>query len=535
MTTLSLGLNLRQAKAEVNPHLKNKPYGGILIWGTKNRPTIINPILTTHSVSMSLQDLIFNKLVRLNAKGEIEPDLAEYWEISEDGLVYTFHLRKGVKFHDGVECTAEDIRFTYQAVCDPKTNSPYKSNFLLVDKWEVVDKYTFRIILKRPYIPLLYKMVMTIAPKHLLENVNLANTELNYYPIGTGSFKFKEWQKDDTIILEANEEYFEGRPYLDRIIVKTYPDSSELWTALMRGEIDFMKFMEQKDYEIAKQDPAFNVYAIPIDYYFAVAYNLEDKILADKRVRYAIAYALNRKEMIKRVAGGYGVECIGPFYPESEFFYEGIEPFDYNPKKAKELLSEAGWEDIDKDGILEKDNSELEFKILIDKRSDIFKKIAMFIRQQLQEIGIKITVILYSDDSQLTPEFLESQKPQLHLIYGFADRLNPNEVTIDWYFNSKPRGRLWKYRNRDVDRLFELGQTTKDKQKRKKIYKKIHQLIYDDQPACFLFFPVHFHVVSARFAGVDDFFCLYMPDYTIKDWYIEDAKKMKGGERDGGY
>jgi len=528
MAIVGLGLNLSQVKAEVEPAQKDKPYGGTLVWGTANRPTIINPILTNRSVSASLMELIFNKLVRLNHKGEIEPDLAESWEVSDDGLTYTFYLKKGVRFHDGVECNAEDVKFTYERIVDPKVNSAYRANYQLVEKWEVLDKYTLRIILKKPFAFFLYKLDREIAPKHLLENIDLDNTKFNYHPIGTGPFKFKEWHRDDTIVLVANEDYFEGRPYLDRIVIKTYPDASQLWAALMRGEVDYMEFLEQKDYEIVKTDPTFKTYAIPVDYYFAIAYNLEDKILSDRRVRYAIAYVINRKELIQRVAGGYGKECLGPFYPESEFFYEGIEPFEYNPQRAKVLLSEADWQDIDNDGILEKNGEELGLKILVDERYDIFKKITMLIRQQLQEVGIKVTVILFNNKSQLTSEFLESKRPQMCLIYGFANRLVPYEAAMDWCSIFKIKaGRLWKYRNRDVDRFFESGQITKDKQKRKKMYKKIHQLIYTDQPACFLYFPVHFHAISSRFEGIDDFFCLNMPYYMIKEWYIKKGKEVK--------
>jgi peptide/nickel transport system substrate-binding protein len=522
MAIVGLGLNLSQVKAEVKPTQKGKPYGGTLVWGTANRPTIINPILTTHSISMSLQDLIFNKLVRLNAKGEIEPDLVERWNISENGLTYTFYLKKGVRFHDGVECTAEDVIFTFRAIIEPMSKSPFASGLELIESIEQVDKYTLRIKLKKPHCYFIFKLLREIVPEHILKEDNLRSSPFNYHPIGTGPFKFKEWYRDDTIVLVANEDYFEGRPYLDRVIIKTYPDTSQLWAALMRGEVDYMEFMEQKDYEIVKTDPTFKTYAIPVDYYFAIAYNLEDKILSDRKIRYAIAYAINRKELIQRVAGGYGKECLGPLYPESEFFYEGIQPFEYNPEKARELLSEAGWQDIDNDAILEKNGEELELKILIDERYDIFKKIAMFIRQQLQEIGIKTIAVLFKNENQLTSEFLESKRPQMCLIYGFANRLVPYEVAKDWCSTFKKRaGRLWKYRNREVDRLFELGQITKDKEKSKKIYKKVHQLIYTDQPACFLYFPVHFHTISSRFEGIADFFCLNMPYYMIKDWYIK--------------
>jgi len=474
---------------------------------------------------MSLQDLIFNKLVRLNAKGEIEPDLAEKWNLSKDGLIYTFYLRQGVRFHDGVECTAKDVIFTFRAIVEPMNKSPFASALELIESIEQVDKYTLRIKLKKPHCYFIFKLLREIVPEHILKEDNLRSSPFNYHPIGTGPFKFKEWHRDDTIVLVANEDYFEGRPYLDRIVIKTYPDASQLWAALMRGEVDYMEFMEQKDYEIVKTDPTFKAYAIPVDYYFAIAYNLEDKILSDRRVRYAIAYAINRKELIQRVAGGYGKECLGPFYPESEFFYEGIEPFEYNPQRAKVLLSEAGWQDIDNDGILEKNGEELGLKILVDERYDIFKKIAMLIHQQLQEVGIRMKVVLYKNESQLTYEFQGSKRSQMFLRYFFAHSSIPIESGSYWYSRFLRDIKLWNYRNRDVDRFFESGQIAKDKQKSKKIYKKIHQLIYTDQPACFLFFPFYFYAISAKFSGIDDFFCLNMPYYMIKDWYIKNDKR----------
>ena len=131
-------------------------YGGALIWGTYTQPTFINPVLTTYSISMSLEDLIFNRLVRLNTKGEIEPDLARSWDISPDGLVYTFYLREGIRFHDGVECNAFDVKFTYDKIMDPQVNSPFASLFELVEAFQVIDKYTFRIILRQPCAPFIY-------------------------------------------------------------------------------------------------------------------------------------------------------------------------------------------------------------------------------------------------------------------------------------------------------------------------------------------------------------------------------------------
>ncbi|MCQ9208482.1 MAG: ABC transporter substrate-binding protein [Omnitrophica bacterium] len=499
----------------------DKAYGGTLIWGTRNKPTIINPVLITHSVSASLKELIFNSLVRINSKGKIEPDLAESWDISSDDLVYTFHLRKGVRFHDARECTAFDVKFTYDKLIDPKINSPFRLSFQLAKEFKVVDAYTFQIILNKPSVPFIYRLTnIEIMPKHLLEKVDLKDCLFNSHPVGTGPFRFKQWTKEDEITLEYNPDYYEGRPYLDKIIVKTYPTSRDVWAALMRGEVDFVEFIEREDYEILKDDPAFKAYALPIDCYYAISYNPEDSILADRKIRKAITYAVDIKSLIERVAGGYGLESNGPFYPESLGFNPEVKPFEYNSEKAQALLAEAGWKDIDNDGILEKEGEELELKVLIDTRSDIYKRIAMVIRQQLQEIGIKIKLQLYNHEDMLTKEFLGQNRVQAHLRL-FLGGTDPDDTAAHWYSREcKRMSRLWTYNNEEIDKLFELGRVTKDKEKRQEIYQKIHQLIYQDESACFLYFPVDFHAVSAKFKGIDEFFTLSMPYYTLRDWHL---------------
>jgi peptide/nickel transport system substrate-binding protein len=497
----------------------NKPFGGTLVWGTCHKPTIINPILTTYSISAPLVQIIFNGLVRINSKGEVEPDLAESWDIQGDGLIYTFYLRKGVRFHDGKECTASDVKFTYDKIIDPQVNSPFKETFQCVDKFEVVDKYTFRVVIKEVSTSFIYRMVRYIMPRHILQGEDLNKADFNLHPIGTGPFKFKEWTKDNQIILEYNPVYYEGRPYLDKIIVKSYSDSRELWTALMRGEVDFVLFLEREDYQIVKEDKAFKTYAIPADSYYALSYNLNDPLLADKRIREAIAYAVDRKSLIERVSGGYGLECNGPFYPECLGFNPRVKPFEYSPEKAQALLAQAGWQDKDNDGILEKDGEELEIRVLVDARNEVFKRIAMVLRQQLQEIGIKIKVLLYDDEDELTEEFLKKNNPQAHVEFLMAG-LDLDDLVAHWYSPEFKRGaRIWVYQNQEVDRLFELGEIVQEKEKQQGIYQKIHQLIYTDQPACFLYFPYVFHAIAKNFENTDEFFTLSMPHYTMKDWY----------------
>lgn len=497
-------------------------YGGTLYWGTHNKPTIINPILTTASVSMSLQDLIFNRLVRLNPKGEIEPDLAQYWEISDDGLAYTFYLKKDIRFHDGVECTAEDVKFTYDMLIDPDIDSPFRSQFSLVREVMVMDRYTVQVILKSPSAPFIYKLFREIVPKHIFQGQDdLRNNPFNKYPIGTGPFMFKEWAKDDTIILEYNPRYHEGRSYLDKIVVKTYPSSQDAWIALMRGEVDYADFIEKEDYEIIKDDPSFKAYAFPVDVYYGITYDLHDPILSDIKIRLAIAHAIDRKELIKRVAFGYGLECNGPFYPGSTGFDPDVKPLEYNPERSLELLNGADWSDTDNDGIFEKNGRELELRILIDSGSDRFKRIIMFIRQELQKIGIKIEVKFYTYGDTVTGEFLKKNRINADLRLLLAG-IEPDQAGEYWNSEEPKRfSKVWTYKNEVVNELFKTGKNIQDKEERKKIYEEIHKIVYEEQPICFLYFPFMFSAVSNRFENVEGLFNTNMPYYTMKDWYLK--------------
>ena len=496
-------------------------YAGTLVWGVAYKPSIINPVFTTQSVSASLQGLIFNQLIRWNSQGQIEPDLAESWDISEDGLAYTFHLRKGVKFHDGVELNAQDVKFTFEKIIDPQIDSPFRSFFDLVKEFKVIDKYTFQTILSKPFPSFIYRLVRPIAPHHLLENSDLRNSPFNYHPVGTGPFKFKQWDKDNQIILEFNPAYYEGRPDLNSIVIKTYADSRKLWQALMRQEVDLVLFLEIEDFQVIKDDPTFRAYSIPVDYYYAVSYNLEDPVLSDLRVRNAIACGINRKELINKIEQDYGLECNSPFYPGSIGSELKYEPIEFEPEKAMQILTEAGWQDSDKNGIREKDGQELEIKLLVDERNDKYRKIALMLRQQLQGIGIKLIMQLYNDDRQLTPDFLEQNKPQARIKLLLAG-VDPDQMDTDWV----PHGpdniyTLWKYHNPEVERYFRLGKTTKDKPKCQWIYQELNRFIYADQPVCFLYYPMFFHAVSSRFKNTDELFTLSMPIDTMRKWSLK--------------
>lgn len=506
-------------------------YGGELIMGTHTKPTEMNPLFTTRSISMSLLDLLFDPLVRINAQGEVEPALAVRWEMSADGLTYTFYLRRGVKFHDGVECTAHDVKCTYDSLRDPNVDSPFRPYFELVKEFKAIDDYTFQVVLEKPSAVFLYRMRREIIPRHLAAQRGVNAAGFGSHPVGTGPFKFKEWTDDNRIILGYNADYYAGRPYLDRIVIKTYANSRDMWSALMRGEIDYAGFIEQDDYEVVRKDTTFKTYAFPCDSYYAVLYNMDDPILADESVRYAVSYGIDRKKIIAQAAGGYGVECAGPFYPGSMGFDPACIPFAYDPLKAQALLSDAGWKDTDNDGIREKDGEKLELRIYVDSRNEVYRTIAMLLRQQLQEIGIAVAVRLYNDEGGLELKSAEGAVIQAYLRFIPSEAADIDESTERKWNAINRNGNIGFYNDQEIVDLYALGRTTIDREERKHVYQKIHRVVYEHQRACFLYFPCVFYALSSRFANTNEFFNIYMPVHTIKDWYLVEKTTTVHNER----
>jgi peptide/nickel transport system substrate-binding protein len=501
---------------------RDSHYGGTLIWGVVNAPTAINPIITQHSVSASLLELIFDSLVRIDDQGEVVSGLAESWDITNDGLEIIFHLHKGVRFHDGEELTSEDVKFTYDQIADPVNQSPWRSGTLLTDRWEIIDRYTVRLILKEPFVPILHRLTREIAPKHLLADEDIHNTIFNKAPVGTGPFKFQSWDGNmNEIELVANEDYFEGRPNLDKILIKVFRDNSYLWAALLRREVDLVQYISEENYEVLKKDSTFKTYAVNWGMCLAILYNLKDSIFSDRSVRLAIAHGVNVPEILSSLSEVHGVVSTGPFPPDSPGFNPKVKLFEFNPALAKQILNQQGWKDIAGNGIVERNGRELELKLLVDARSQALKKIAKIIRQQMDEIGIKVTVVLYQDESELLGNTILDQKPNAWLRYFSGPDLGGYEIARDWYSESTEFLKIWQYSNKKVDKLFQQVRSTKDTAQMAKYYQQIHKYIYEDQPACFLFVPTGYAAINKNFQNTGSFFNKYNRTYTLKKWFLK--------------
>jgi peptide/nickel transport system substrate-binding protein len=342
---------------------------------------------------------IFNGLVRFDPDLKPIPDLAESWEISEDGLVYTFHLYKGVKFHDGVEMTADDVVYTAQLTLDEKVNSLWRSKFIVGGepvKWEKVDDYTVRAILAEPSASFLFKCsaasntATRILPKHILETCDdMATCDFNEHPIGTGPFKFVECVPDQRVVVEAFDDHFQGKPGLNRVVRLTYPNEQSALAALKSGELDVASLQEAGNVKVAEQDPNIDVYHYDSNWVMMARFNLVNPILKDVRVRQAISYAVDRLSLARAVIGPSVIVADSPI-AVGWAANPNVRRYDYDPEKAKALLDEAGWEP-GTDGIRVRDGQPLSLSVKVYE-GEGKPELSAGMQQYLKAVGIDLQI-----------------------------------------------------------------------------------------------------------------------------------------------
>ena len=445
-------------------------------------------------------------------------DLAESWEISPDGLTITFKLRHGVKWHDGAPFTAHDVLFTYQVMVDPKTPTAYSGNYLQVKKAEAPDDYTFRVTYPQPFAPALGSWGLAILPRHLLAGQDITKSPLARHPIGTGPYKFQEWRTGERIVLTYNPDYFDGRPYLNGYLYQVKPDSATMFLELKAGNLDRMglnpiQYTRQTEYP--KFDRLYNKYRYIHFSYLYLGYNLEDPRFADRRVRQALTYAINKKEIIDGVLMGLGEEAYGPYKPGA-WYTTPMSPILLRPGKARALLAEAGWRP-NAEGILIKDGRPFEFTILTNQGNDIRVRTAEIIQSRLREVGIRVKIRTV-EWAAFVKEFIEKGNYEAVLL-GWNTGLDPDQYDI-WHSSKTKPGELnfTHYKNPEVDRLLEEGRHTFDREKRRQAYFKFQEILAEDQPYTFLFVPDALPAISKRFRGIKP-----APagiDYNFIKWYV---------------
>ncbi|GAB4437902.1 MAG: peptide-binding protein [bacterium] len=494
----------RELKSIETSDDRKPDYGDFLILGTIGDASNLIPFLASDSASHQVAELIYNGLVKYDENLNIVGDLAESFQMSDGGKRIVFKLKKGVLWHDGRELTAEDCEFTYRLITNPETPTPYSGDFMMVKRAYARDRYTFVVEYKEPFAPALASWCVSIVPKHLLEGKDVTKSPLQRNPVGTGPFIFKNWSQGEKIELKANDNYFEGRPFLNGVVFRVIPDMATMFLELKSENIDFSSLTPMQYERQANTDffvSKFNKYKYLAFAYTYFGFNLKKELFKDIRVRRAIAYAIDKKELIKGVLLGLGVEATGPYKPDMPWYNGNVERFDYNPEKAKKLLTEAGYKDSDGDGILEKDGKPLRFTVLTNQGNDARVKTAEIIQRKLKEVGIDMKILVL-EWATFIKEFVNKRRFDA-LILGWTIPQDPDLYDI-WHSSKMDARGLnhYSYSNPEVDKLLELGRKTVDDKKRKEIYFEVQERIASDVPCVFLYIPYALPVVHKRFIGV---------------------------------
>jgi len=473
--------------------------GGVLIEGMVGQPTTINPLFAANEIDQSLSSLVYRGLLKSDGKGGIVNDLADSYEKSEDGRRWVVHLKKDVFWHDGTPFTADDVVFTINAIQNPDTRSPYRTAWQGVTVTKISD-YTLTFDLKNPYAFFEENLKQKIIPKHIFGEIPLANirdlSAYNFEPIGTGPFiyeKFDATKKGyiNYYIFNANERFYNGRPFIDSYIIKFYQSETEALKAFEYHQIDLLSSVSTLNLKNINRSHQLYEYSLP--QYFAVFLNaIISKPLSDRNVRYALNYATNRKEIIDEVFQGRAEAVEGPILSWMPGYNPNLRA-EYSLDKAKQILVTAGWEDADGDGtvekILNKNEDPTPLKItLITPSTDFLIQTASLLKKQWKEIGaeVEIKIVEFSDlqNNYLTTRLYDA------LLYGNIINQKPDLFSF-WHSSQKfyPGLNLSLYENASVDRFLEDARLTASDDEYKKDLANIQSSILTDMPAIFLYNP----------------------------------------------
>jgi peptide/nickel transport system substrate-binding protein len=495
-------------------------YGDILVRGEIGDASNLIPLLASDSASHNIAGMVFNGLVKYDKEMNTVGDLAESWDVSTNGLVITFHLRKGVKWHDGKPFTSADVLFTYQVTVDPKTPTAYAGDFLKVKKAEAIDDYTFRVTYDKPFAPALISWGNAIMPKHLLSGKDITKSPLARHPIGTGPYKFKEWVAGQKIVLVSNENYFEGRPYIDGRITRIIPDTATMFLELRARGIGLMgltplQYTRQTENNLFREN--FNKYRYLSFAYTYLGFNLKNPLFTDKRVRQAISYAINKDEIISGVLLGLGKPATGPYKHGTWAHNDKVKIYNYNPQKARELLREAGWAVTGGDGMLRKDGRDFVFEIVTNQGNETRQKCAEIIQRQLREVGITVKIRILEWSAFVT-DFINKRKFDA-VIMGWSIPLDPDAYDV-WHSSKTSPEELnfISYNNPEADEMLEKGRSTFDQKERKKYYDRFQEILAEDQPYTFLYVPDALIIIHNRFRGIEP--APLGLEYNLIKWYV---------------
>ncbi len=524
LATMLIGCG--QPKSNAENHF-NQSYpaesGGTLVDAMSGEPSGLIAMMAGESSASAIASNIFNSLLKYDKNLELTGELAQSWDVSSDQKTITFHLKPNLKWADGMPLTSEDVLFTWKTVTDDKTRSPYGADYKLVKKAEAPDSKTFKVSYAQPYAPALDSWSgLHILPKHLLKEQDINNTPFSRNPVGSHYYQLDQWKKGESLSLKRNPNATQGQAKIDHLVSRIIPDRASQFLELMADNIDSMSLNSIQYARIFPSRPDLNAkiaqYKELGNSYTYLGFNLKHKPFDDVRVRQAINYAINKQEIIDGVLLGLGLPVASPYKPGTRWSNPKLQPYPYDPQKAIALLKEAGFEDHDHDGILDRDGQPLSFEILTNQNKER-EMSAVLVQRRLKEIGIdvKIRVVEWAT---FISRFIKTGDFNVVLL-GWGLGLEPDQFNI-WHSSQQAPGQFnfIGYKNPKVDKLLEAGRLELNPDKRMKIYHEFAEILLEDSPIVYLSAGYSLQGVHKRIKGIDEPPPAAGIGHNSYDWFI---------------
>ncbi|MES2854469.1 MAG: ABC transporter substrate-binding protein [Bdellovibrionota bacterium] len=499
----ALLLNGTLASADTKPYGNpSAPQGGTFNRNIVGEPTTLNPVTAHDAYGRYVLELVMDSLMVRNFETwEFMPGLAEKSEISKDGKSYTFTLREGAKFHDGKAVTVDDVKFSFDAIFDPKFKAAHLQPYYAgIEKVEIVDTKTVRFTAKDKYFQN-YDMVaeLVIVPKHVYGDPD-AGFKKNKSPVGSGPYKLERWDKGRNIQLVRNKDWWgnsvealKGIYNFEKVRMRFIKDEGLAIESLKKGDIDFQE-LSAENYEKTAVGPEWGSKVMKVKTensepkgYGYIGFNLRRDLFKERNVRLALYHLFNREELMQKYLYGMSIPATGPWYQQSEYADQSVKPIEFDPKKAADLFKKAGWIDADKNGILEKEiaGKKVEFRFTLLYGTKEAEKYLTPYQSDLRKYGVDMKLQLLEWNA-LSKNLQEGNYDTVALAWTGTVEIDPKQI---WHSSSAVVGgsNYGGYSNPEVDKLIDEGRQEMDKKKRIAAFKKVYRLIAEDVPYIFWF------------------------------------------------
>ncbi|MCL4507285.1 MAG: peptide ABC transporter substrate-binding protein [Chloroflexi bacterium] len=518
--------------------------GGTYVEGVAGAPQYINPLLCQlHDEDRDLCSLAFTGLTRFTETGEVVPDIATTWSISEDGITYTFKMRQDAKWQDGSPITADDVVFTAKLLQDPGFPGRQDIGALWQSiKVIKVDNYTVRFQLSQPLAPFLDFTTIGLLPQHILTGTKaseLTNLPYNLQPVGDGPWRVVEVNTNgnrvSSIALEPSANYYGPKPNLSRLIFRYYPNVQAAFDAYRAGDVDGFGNLSLADVKRAEGRDDLTIYSATKARYTSLFINLRKDsgaiALMDKSVRQALMLAIDRDKLVRDVLGGEAVVADTPFIPGTWAYHSGVKHYPYDPTLATQLLRDAGYELAtvapSNVSVWQKNGEPIAFTLLTQD-DPTRRTVAEAIAKQWRDLGVQVSV---QPVRNLVRDFLSSRQFQVALVDSLVDG-DPDPYPIWHRSQIAPPGQNYTgFDNADASNWLEAARMTTDRTLRFEYYRKFQELFADELPALPLYYPTYQYAISNRVKQVQLPPMMYPSDRlrTIGSWYIN-VKRVLASE-----